>query len=94
MIDFPRGALYEEVLEKKRENFFSDKTEDITAYCLAGSSGVPFDIEDPEDWVLQDFIKEHNFQPSKLRLYVVYVPQVSNIMCKGLIAETHAHRMK
>ena len=77
VIDFPKSSCYEDIIRKGKSVFFGDETDDIGCYHLCGPSGVPFDIKCPDDWVLQDFLKEHGFQPSKLRLYVMHVPEVS-----------------
>ena len=56
--------------------FFPNGDDNLSRYSLAGSSGVPFEVRDREKWTLEAFLKEYKFQPSKIRLYVMYKPQV------------------
>ena len=74
IVDFDACSSYEDIVMKGKELFFPQESDNFDAYSLAGSSGVPFDIADKENWVLGDFLKEHGFQPSKLRLYILYNP--------------------
>ena len=71
MVDFVKGSTYEEVIQRGRDLFFTSYTNELSNYCLAGPAGVPFHIEDEEEWSLEEFMKEHGFQPSKTRLYVM-----------------------
>ena len=76
VVDFAKSALYEEVLQQAKDIFFREDEHDLGDYCLAGPSGVPFQVDDPTDWVLYEFLKQHGFQPSKLCLYIMYKPEV------------------
>ena len=80
VIDFPNTATYCEIIEKSKHIFFPQESDDVTCYCLCGSSGFPFQIDDKDNWVLQEFIKQHNFQPSKLRLYIMHLSEVSVVL--------------
>lgn len=76
IIDFPKSASYTDVVMQCREIFFPDDYKyGLSHFCLAGPTGVPYDI-DEEDWVLQEFIKSHGYQPSKLRLYLLFNTEV------------------
>ena len=81
VMNFHKAASYNEVLDQARDIFFSDAEHDVSHYSLAGPLGVPYEISDPEDWVLQEFMKEHDFQPSKLRLYSVFNAKLKVISC-------------
>ena len=71
--EFNSRASYEEVMGTVKSVFFPNGDDNPSHYSLvAGSSGVPFE----EKWTLAAFLKEYNASPSKIRLYVVYNPQV------------------
>ena len=76
VVDFQRNSRYADIISKGREIFFKEETDDISNYCLCGPSGIPFEV-DSKDWVLGSFLKLHNFQPSRLRLYVMHIVEVS-----------------
>ncbi len=80
VVDFDRFSSYSCIIEKGKDIFFNttsssqhESSNNHQSYFLAGTSGVPFDIDDDdlEDWSLQDFMKQHGYVPSKFRLYVV-----------------------
>ena len=48
MVDFVKGSTYEEVIQRRRDLFFTSYTNELSNYCLAGPAGVPFHIEDEE----------------------------------------------
>ena len=75
IVDFSQSASYTEVLTQSREIFFPENEYSLSHFCLAGASGLPYDV-DEEDWVLKDFIKSHGFQPSKFRLYLLFSAEV------------------
>ena len=76
MMTFPISAPYDLVIQKGKETFFPNITSGTDCFCLADSSGVPYDIEDESDWVLSEFVKKLNQPPSKLRIYLLYWPKV------------------
>ena len=84
VVDMLRSSTYLQVLQQGRDIFFSDESEDLLDYSLCGTSGTPFDISNAEEWVLGDFLKTHGYQPSKLRLYILFNP-VINIIFNNLI---------
>ena len=69
IISFPSNASYKEVIQKGVEKFFPDEKDFMDMFCLADSSGVPFEIEDTELWCLSEFVQQSGLPPSKLRLY-------------------------
>lgn len=75
VIDFDATATYMDVVKRAKESFFPENTDDMNAYSLAGTSGIPFDVDNKENWVIGEFLKEHGYQPSKLRLYIIYDPE-------------------
>ena len=79
VVDLPKSVTYNEIIKKGQEIFFNDCSSDIKDYYLSGTAGIPYDIEDKENWTLSDFMKSHGFVPSKFRLYIVYkkVRQIS-----------------
>ena len=64
-VDFPKSSNYEEVVKWGREI-------DPSCYYLASTTGIPFHVDDPENWSLGEFLSEHGFQPSKVRFYIVF----------------------
>ena len=86
VVDFQRNSRYADIISKGREIFFKEETDDISNYCLCGPSGIPFEV-DSKDWVLDSFLKLHNFQPSRLRLYVMHTVEVSKY-------ESYVHGLK
>ena len=50
VVDFAKFAVYEEVLQQPKDIFFRENEHDLSDYCLAGPSGVPYQVEDPT-WV-------------------------------------------
>ena len=53
------------------------------------------EVSDP--WTLEEFLKHHGFQPSKLRLYVLYTPSKFTYVEVGiiiLIKLAHMHNLK
>ena len=71
-VDFPKSSNYEEVIKRGKEVFFPKEVNDMSQYYLASTSGIPFHVDNPEDWSLGEFPTEHGFQPSKTRFYLVY----------------------
>ena len=71
IIDFDLLSSYDDVLDKAKDIFFPKEANDLNAYSLATSSGVAFDIN-KENWRLGDFLKDHSFQPSKVRFYILF----------------------
>ena len=73
--EFNSRASYEEVMGTVIPVFFPNGDDNPSHYSLAGSSGVPFKV-DKDKWTLEAFRKEYKTPPSKIRLYVMYNPQV------------------
>ena len=71
-VDFPKSSNYKEVVKRGREIFFPKEENDPSCYYLASTTGIPFHVDDPEDWSLGEFLSEHGFQPSKVRFYIVF----------------------
>lgn len=94
MVDFPKSSHYKDIINKGRSIFFKNESDDPACYSICGPSGVPFEVSDP--WTLEEFLKHHGFQPSKLRLYILYTPskltyvEVSIII---LIKLAHMHNL-
>ena len=80
VVDMQRSSTYLQVLQQGRDIFFSEESENLLDYSLCGTAGTPFDISDVDEWVLGDFLKTHGYQPSKLRLYILYNPVVCLIL--------------
>ena len=76
IIDLDVCSTYDEVLKQTKQIFFPDSTNDNSYFSLAGTSGLPFEVE--ENWSLGDFLKSHGFQPSKLRLYILSKVSIHN----------------
>ena len=72
---FNSRASYDEVMDKIIPAFFPNGDDNPSHYLLAGSSGVSFKV-DKEKWTLEAFLKECKISPSRIRLYVMYNPQV------------------
>ena len=66
-----RSSNYKDVIKIGKELFFKEETDDLKLYCLCGTSGIPFHIEDKASWNIYDFMKDHGNQPSKIKLYVM-----------------------
>ena len=71
-VDFPRSSNYEEVIKRGKGIFFPKGVNDTSQYYFASTSGIPFHVDDPEDWSLGEFLNEHGYQPSKTRFYIVF----------------------
>jgi hypothetical protein len=60
IVSFPSNASYKEVIQKGVDKFFPDDADSPDIFCLADSSGVPFDVEDKDTWNLlstQDYLQ-------------------------------------
>lgn len=57
VVDIHKYASYDDVLKIDHDLFFTDETDDLSRYVLCGTSGVPFEITDKDDWFLCDFLK-------------------------------------
>ena len=75
-VSFPGTATYDDVISSGRENFFPDENTSADTFCLCDSSGTPFKVDNPESWVLSEFVQTTGQPPSKLRLYVMWQPKV------------------
>ena len=73
--EFNSKASYEEVMGTLIPVFFPNGDGNRSHYSLARSSGVPFKV-DKEKWTLGEFLKKCKTPPSKIRLYIMYKPQV------------------
>ena len=80
IIEFARSCNYEEVIREAKDTFFPENSDSLANYVLADSGGAPFVIKEPDDFILSEFLKDHNLQPSKLRLYIMHYPEVSTIV--------------
>ena len=86
IISFPSNASYKEVIQKGVEKFFPDDKDFMDMFCLADSSGVPFEIEDTELWCLSEFVHQSGLPPSKLRLYnIMNLEEVYMSLCKHVV---------
>ena len=79
LLEFNSRASYGEVMHTVIPVFFPNGDDNPSHYSLAGTSGVPFEV-DREEWTLGAFLKKRKFQPSKIRLYVMYKPQVFSLL--------------
>ena len=50
----------------------------ILALALADSCGSRIDFDDKDSWSIGDFYVQHDYKPSRYKLYVMYVPPVSS----------------
>ena len=57
IVDFMRPSNYEDVIKIGKELFFKEETDDLKLYCLCGTSGISFHIEDKDSWNIYDFMK-------------------------------------
>ena len=64
IMTFPFSAPYDFVIQKGRKTFFPNNSSGPDCFCLADSSGIPYDIEDQLNWVLSEFVKKLNQPPS------------------------------
>ena len=64
IMTFPFSAPYDFVIQKGRKTFFPNNSSGPDCFCLADSSGIPYDIEDQSNWVLSEFVKKLNQPPS------------------------------
>ena len=69
---------HEEVIEHAKNVFIQNEFWPESARASGGS----FEIDNPDDWVLEIFIKDYGFQPSNLHLYLLYNPKVVCIIVK------------
>lgn len=76
VMELAKSSTLEEVLLADKSIFFTDIEDSLSSFAIADSGGIPFEILDPEDWILSEFIKEQGIQPSKLRLYILHHPEV------------------
>ena len=60
--------------------FFPEEIQSPDLFCLADSSGIPYNIEQKNKWSLSEFIQGTGQPPSKLRLYVMNVDEVIPII--------------
>ena len=79
LLEFNSRASYGEVMHTAIPVFFPNGDDNLSHYSLAGTSGVPFE-GDREKWTLGAFLKKCKFPPSKIRLYVMYKPQVFSLL--------------
>lgn len=89
IIDFHKSSSYEDIINKGRSVFFENESDDLTCYSLCGPSGFPFEIA--SRWVLEEFMKHHGFQPSKLRLYIMYTSSEPAYVEVSIINQTCMH---
>ena len=71
ILTFLSNAFYKEVIQKGVEKFFPHDADSPDLFCLADSSGIPFEVEDKDNWCLSEFVQQSGLPPSKLRLYVM-----------------------
>ena len=80
-ISFAISTTYEDILEIGKNYFFPEFIDcPLDFFCLADSSGILYQIKEKAAWTLSEFIKEIGVSPSKIRLYIVYRPEVSIII--------------
>ena len=77
-ISFRGSCTYREVLEVAKKHFFPDLDCSLNTFRLADASGVPYKIDHEAKWTMSEFIKDIGVAPSKLRLYIIHWPKVSN----------------
>ena len=76
VVTFSANSSFSLVIQKSREIFFPDETnESDDSFTLADSGGVPYDVENKSDWMLSNFVQGLNQLPSKLHMYVMYQPK-------------------
>lgn len=73
---FSGSITYEEILKIGKDHFFPELDCSLESFCLADASGVTYQILDKATWTLSQFLKEIGVAPSKLRLYILYHPEV------------------
>ena len=80
-VEFPPSATLQDVLKAGKRKFFGDDDEiSLATLALADSYGSRIDIDDEESWNIGDFYANHDYKPSRYKLYVMYVPPVSKTL--------------
>ena len=77
-LELSPSATLRDILTAGRRKFFADDEEvSLSSLTLADSSGSRIDIDDEDSWTIGDFYAQHDYKPSRYKLYVMYVPPVS-----------------
>ena len=76
IFSFPSNTSYKDIIQKGVERFFPDDIEFTDMFCLADSTGIPYEIEEKDTWCLSEFIQQSGQPPSKLRLYIMNFEKV------------------
>ena len=58
IVDF---MSYKDVINLGKEVLFKKETDDVKLYCLCGTLGIPFHIEDNDSWNIYEYIKDHGY---------------------------------
>ena len=78
-VEFLPSATLQDVLKVGNRKFFGDDEDISLSYlALADSYGSRIDIDDEDSWTIGDFYAQHDYKPSRYKLYVMYVPPVSS----------------
>ena len=59
IVEFQKSSNLSDVITKAKLIFFPDKDIVPEGFALANSHGVPFSVEDRDDWVLSEFLSIH-----------------------------------
>ena len=65
-----RNSSLEDVLHKANELYF--KFQDIYCLSLADTNGMSIEVDDPNDWKLDQYYAHNHYQPSRHKMYVMY----------------------
>ena len=85
-VEFLPSATLQDVLKTGKRKFFADEEEiSLSCLALADSSGSRIDIDDEDSWTIGDFYAQHDYKPSRYKLYVMYVPPVSEAIFMWLV---------
>ena len=70
-----------DVLEAGKENFFQEDDEvQIEHLVLADSNGTRINVKNRDKWTIGEFFSKNDLKPSRYKLYVMYVPPVSEMV--------------
>ena len=89
-MQFNGSCGYDEILKIGKETFSPDFDDSpLESFSLSDAGGILYCIQDKAAWTLSKFVKELGIAPSKLRLYIVYRPEVS-FVANSLVSQ-HVH---
>lgn len=79
-VELSRKSTINDVYSHAKLLYFDEKANSEDMY-LADSGGVVVQI-DQSKWILEDYYKEHDYKPSRHKLYVVYNSEAVSLFYK------------